>query len=396
MFNALEFCVFRIDGLKNRRSSSSRRRGGLTVLMTVILVAMSLFCMMTVNTAYIEMARTDLQTSTDLAVKSATGELGRSQDLSACQRMLERQLVLTDGGTRRGIEVISRRQGQLSKQSNGAYALVSSSGGAQVNAIQVTSRYPGLLGTFSIPFPFLASERVTVDATSTAARSDVDLVLCIDRSASMAWGLSNEPFLYPNGTKGLDNYFRPPDPEESRWASVKAGVSLLLDKASTGYVGGEARIGLVTFASDYRFGVFESERATLDNELTADVGAIQSSLADLSSRPLIGDTNISAGLGLVRRSRELGAKRQLTGRAVLVLLTDGRYTQGSDPRRRARGLARQGWQIFTISFSDQADTELLAEIASYGGGKHFHAATGKELEDAFREIAFSLPGILIK
>ena len=379
--------------------SVKNRRGGMTIFMALIFAAVATVCMMTINIAYIEMARTDLQTATDLAVKSAASELGRTQNTSSSQtvaRTVISRHVLANG---RPLQVSAIEHGAVGDPSNsGRYSFIASSqaGTRPRNAIRIQATYPRAFGESFVPFPTIGGTNASVRTESISARTDIDLVLCLDRSASMAWGLTDQPFLYPNGTKGLDNYFRPPDEDESRWAATIDAVETMVQIVTDPRYSGDVHLGLVTYASTYDFGLFHSDRVTIDLPLSPTPASVLESLRVMGTTPIIGDTNMDAGLSQVQACLTQGAPRAVTGVKVLILLTDGLFTEGESPTVRAATLRQQGWTIHTISFSAQADRRLMARVAQIGGGLHFHAPDRLTLDRAFREIAFSLPATLIQ
>ncbi len=79
----------------------------------------------------------------------------------------------------------------------------------------------------------------------------------------------------------------------------------------------------------------------------------------------------------------------------IVLLTDGIMTQGDDPIAIAAAALADNITVHTITFSDQADQELMAAVAAAGGGEHYHAPDGATLADVFRNLAETLPAMLI-
>ena len=81
---------------------------------------------------------------------------------------------------------------------------------------------------------------------------------------------------------------------------------------------------------------------------------------------------------------------------VVVLMTDGVHNYGRNPLSAANSLADEGVTVFTITFSDEADQPRMQEVANRTGGKHFHAITAVQLQNAFREIARSLPMLITK
>ena len=374
------------------------RQGAMTVLMAIVLVATTVVCLLIVNVAYIEMARTDVQTAADLSAKAAANELGLTQDPKRMADIANRVMArhqLTNG---RSMHMDTIQQGILSQdRSKDRFSLTNktTSTGSTQGAIRLVASQPAAFGTSMVPFPFPGISDIQIVREASAGRTDVDLVLCIDRSASMAWDQSNVPFLYPNGTKGLDNYFRPPDKALSRWAALTTAVKTLNSIIDDKRIPGQVHIGLVTFASDYRFGLFTSKVATTDQTLSSNPTHIVNALDRIGSKPIIGDTNISAGLQLVEACRNDGQLRAQTGIKILVVMSDGLRTEGPSPDADAIKLAENGWVIHSISFSEQADKSLMTNLAALGGGTHYHAPNGNALVQAFRDIALSLPGTLI-
>lgn len=380
-----------------RPRSTHHQRGSLTVLMVFVLTAVAAFCMYAINTAYMEMAVMDLQTVTDLSAKAGAQELGRTQDYARSREALERHVRLHQASRGSSIQFLSANYGGINVNAGTGRIQFdpTKAPGPLTSAVQARGRYPELFTGSLVPFPLFGNRSFSIETVSTAARTDADLVLCIDRSASMAWDLSNVPFQYPNGTKGLDNYFRPPMPG-SRWNAVIASVDTLVDTIQRNRVSGEVHVGLVTFASPYQFGVFRSTRSNIDVNLTRNNQDVVNALRLIGENPIIGDTNIDAGLSLVDLCRRQGAMRTITGHPILVLLTDGIYTEGGSPVDRAVSLANLGWKIHTISFSAQADRVLMKQIADIGSGNHYHAPNQQALLRAFQDIASNLPGTLIQ
>ncbi len=83
------------------------------------------------------------------------------------------------------------------------------------------------------------------------------------------------------------------------------------------------------------------------------------------------------------------AARNLSN-APLIVMTDGRHNRGPEPRGVAKNLAKEGVTIHTITFGSDADEARMVEVAEIGGGRHFHADNGLELEQVYREIALTL------
>lgn len=130
------------------------------------------------------------------------------------------------------------------------------------------------------------------------------------------------------------------------------------------------RNGLVVFADD----------AQVLLSLTSDKDATLKKIDELSSG---GWT--AMGDGIVEAVEELSESSNAD--KYIVLMSDGESNRGKSPVD-ARDLAvTNGIIIHTVAFGDDADKNLLQNIAKTTGGEYSFAATGQNLVDAFTEIA---------
>ena len=76
-------------------------------------------------------------------------------------------------------------------------------------------------------------------------------------------------------------------------------------------------------------------------------------------------------------------------------MTDGMHNTGIDPVTVAQDYVGQyDLTIHTVTFSAGADQARMQQVADIGGGLHYHAETGAQLIEVFREIANNLPTII--
>jgi hypothetical protein len=79
----------------------------------------------------------------------------------------------------------------------------------------------------------------------------------------------------------------------------------------------------------------------------------------------------------------------------MVVMTDGMHNSGIDPVAVAQTfMSNYNLTIHTVTFGENADKVRMRNVASIGGGRHYHADTGQELVAIFQEIANNLPTIL--
>ncbi|MEO2047661.1 MAG: vWA domain-containing protein [Pirellulales bacterium] len=151
--------------------------------------------------------------------------------------------------------------------------------------------------------------------------------------------------------------------------------------------------GLVSYSNRS----FRCDRSFTTSDIEAPLSTsyrpISNAMARLSSYPVAGRTNISAGIdnGITVltsvRSRPYAFR-------TMVLMTDGRHNKGPEPIISARRAALQKIIIHTVTFSSEEDFTRMRAVADATGGQHYHAPTAAELERIFRVIAATLPVLL--
>lgn len=381
------------------RPTRGNRRGTIVVLAAFILAMLSVIAALCLNTAYIELAKTEMRLSTDAAAKAASITLGLTGDSDAARlrgrQICQKHVVAGDQLKLRNADIDF---GQAYVQADGTYGF--NSGVLPYNAVQVTAsfvRRPG--GTAALPAlgGFLGRNDFELEQVSIACRIDNDICLVVDRSGSMAWDLTNEEFSYPgdlNGASIIQNYFLPPHPTLSRWAALEDAVDAFLTVLDENPY--EPRVGLVSYASNFDFGLFESSVSSVDQDLTHNFNDVRAALTLKGSAPVIGNTNIAAGLrdGITTLTSQSQSRPNASHK--IVLLTDGIMTQGDDPVALAALALEQNISVHTVTFSDQADQELMAAVAAAGGGQHYHAPDAATLSAIFQSLAETLPAMLVQ
>ncbi len=379
--------------------TNHRRAGTIIVLSAFLLAALSVVIAFCMNAAYIELAKCEMRLATDAAAKAASIHLGITGDkLAASQRAREICRKHVVAGAELQIRNIDVHFGKAVMQPDGRYKFTEEA--KPYNAAKVDASFVRRAGE-SAALPamgkFLGRERFELYQESIATRIDHDICLIVDRSGSMAWDLSNATFSYPgdlNGQSVIQNYFLPPHATLSRWASLHDAVDEFLTVLNNNPY--EPRVGLVSYASKFEFGEYRSDVASVDQPLTNEFQLIRASLKNTGSQPLIGNTNIAAGLrdGIAVLTTAAGSRPNAT--RSIVLLTDGVVTQGDDPVALAAIARTDNITIHTITFSAQADQELMKKVASAGGGEYYHAPDGATLAEVFRKLAETLPALLIQ
>ncbi|MEM9354247.1 MAG: vWA domain-containing protein [Planctomycetota bacterium] len=375
----------------------TRRRGAILVLMTTMSVAMLTLAALVINVSFLELTNTELRACTDAAAKAALITLSETQSMddarAAARWACDNNLVAGEAVQLRDSEI---EFGYGSKQGNGTYTFtpgVEPTNSVRVNAQRTDGSISGGVPTFLSGF--LALDRFQASQVSTATRVDHDILVVLDRSGSMAWDMSGVEFQYPDSAdvgSVLQGYFSPPFNPGSRWAALVDALDIFRVVVNQRDL--NAQIGLVSFASDYTFGHFSSTRVSTDLGLTLDTSAFLSSANLVGSKPIIGDTNIAAGIDAATLALTDPVVSRLTANRTMVVFTDGVRTEGIDPVIAAASAAAERITIYTVTFGDGADQLSMIDVADIGQGEHYHATDAASLEAAFRAIAEQLPAVL--
>ncbi|QDV73344.1 vWA domain-containing protein [Botrimarina mediterranea] len=381
------------------RVASKDRRGATLVLIAVMSSALVSLGVLVINWSYIELTNTQLRSATDAAAKAAVVALSQTQQqddardaaraIAAQYRIGGQQLTLSDGDIEFGNGV---------PDGSGGYDFVA--GQLPLNCARVVGQCGGNSATAAVPVLFahlLPEDSFNLEKDAVAGRYDHDVCVVVDRSGSMAWDLTGVDFSYPDEYQDdstVQNYFRPPHPTGSRWAKLIDALEVfrqVVDRRDL-----NARIGLVSYSSNYTFGLFHSATVTTDQTMSPDTYRFVDAARAISLNPIIGDTNIGAGIDRGVSVITDPAFSRMTANRTIVLLSDGRRTEGADPIGRAQLAAGQRITVHAVSFGDGADQNVMQQIAAITGGNHYHANSGAELEEAFEQIAEELPAVLIQ
>jgi len=234
-----------------------------------------------------------------------------------------------------------------------------------------------------LPNPFFVNS-VESSQTSRSNQIEVDIVLVIDRSGSMAYA-SAEPAAFPPLPAAAYPgwFFNGPAPNPSRWRDAVTAVDVFLNELTLSPI--NEMVALVT----YNNGV------NLDQTLTTNYNLIQTGLNNYTNFFESGQTNIGGGINGGQNCFALNSGRPFAAK-VMILLTDGIDTVGSDPIEAALDAVEEQIMIFTITFSDEADQATMQTVATLAKGKHYHASNGANLSLVFKDIARQLPILISK
>jgi hypothetical protein len=176
-----------------------------------------------------------------------------------------------------------------------------------------------------------------------------------------------------------ESYLGLGEPPQSLWTQLLEAVDVFLDVLET--TDQNEQVSLGTYASTGR----------LDLELITDYDLIRNRLARINP-----DGNTAIGHGMQQTIPSLlSTYARPFAAKTLVVMTDGIHNTGADPVTVARNIvASHDVTIHTVTFGDGADQSRMQRVAEIGGGEHYHADDGDELQAIFEEIANNLPTII--
>ncbi|APZ96394.1 vWA domain-containing protein [Fuerstiella marisgermanici] len=372
------------------------------LLVMVALLAIIGATVFGVDVAFMQLARTELRAAADAAAKAGAEALVRTQsETDAAAAAIRIASLNTVAGEPLVLTSNDIAVGQSIYQEDGTW--VFTEGLTPATAVQVTAFKSDTTSAGAIDLlfgGFLGTSKFAPRQTAVASHFSQDVVLAVDRSHSMCFDFSGTDWSYPSGTPtSPDPVCYPPNDTYSRWAATMSAIDTYLTVCATN--GALQRTAMLSWGSeitldDYEGGLCnKTEVATfMDVLLDGTHQQIRDALNQRASEPMLGGTNMNAGLDasidlLVNDSRPL-AKRSI------VLLTDGRWTVGSNPINAANRAKSLDIIIHVVSLLDSVDLNGMDRIAATTGGKHIHASNQAELEAAFRELALTLPVVLTK
>ncbi len=383
-----------------RNSPKTSRKGSIFVLAGGAMFAMVGLAGLCINVSYMELVRTEQRLATDAAAKAALVVLGQSQSPDQARQAAKSIAALHRIGGKSAILGDSDiKIGTSAPQPNGSFSFTETAASSTVvtNSVRVTSSLNRLSGGVPlIMMPqMMGRDSYASEQSAASTRIEMDVCLVVDRSGSMSWSLGATPFAYPGDLAGkspIQNYFQLPHASLSRWAALRSALNVFVTVLNDAPI--KSRVALASYSSNFTFGIWSATVASIDQTLTTDYTTINSRLNTIASQPLIGNTNIAAGLREGVNALMDPARAKITSCKSIVLLTDGILSQGDDPVALATAAREMNIRIHTIAFSAQADVALMRRVAQAGGGQCYVAPDAASLTAAFRTIAATLPNML--
>lgn len=362
------------------------RRGAIVVLAALMMIVFLASVALSVDVAYMQLTKIKLRSAADAAARAAGEGLSRVQDenyarqaakdIAAANLVAGQPLLLDDS------DVIF---GKSSQQANGAWTFTPN--GQPVNAVRVNGRRTREAPSGSVPIFFGRIFNVfdfqPVQA-ATVVRLDRDICLVVDRSSSMKLFLTDTS---PTMSTGDSRFCQPPNMAKSRWGALSIGIGRFINAIDT--TPQSEHVALVSFASSYTSCSYTNNASDINCPLSANSSAVTSAMSTLSSKKFNGMTNIGAGITKGIQVLTSASARPYAAK-TMVLMSDGAYTAGQVPHVVAAQAAAQDIIIHTITYGEADPAEMKA-ISDATGGNNYIAPNAQALQDAFEEIALTLP-----
>ena len=372
--------------MKKQKKYHLRRRGGILVFVAILLPVLLILIAFSINLSWMNLCRTRTMIAADAATRAA----GRTFALTGDPKETiakAREIAKLNTVAGKGIELADSDFifGQSQRSSaTGRYkftAGVSPSNSMRVSIKRLNSSANGGIAAL-IPGPF-GKAGFEFEKSSVSTRVDVDIALVLDRSGSMIYA-SNEAATGFPPKSNLTWKPGDPAPPKSRWLDLAAGADAFLKEMELSAL--DEYVSLVTYASD----------VTLDHSVSNSYSKVNDGIGKYTNKFPTGATNIGGGLQSGLTSLGTGAARASASK-VIILMTDGKLnapTGAPLPLDVAKSASEKGVVIFTVTFADEADQALMKNVASVGGGQHFHASTGASLKTVLLDIVRMLPTVL--
>lgn len=364
-----------------RHKLRNKFRSGTTLaLMAVLLPVVLAVAAYSINVVYMELARTELQITTDVATRAAGKTLAVTGDrvkaIAAAERLMRANPFANQQMNLSGADLVFGASSRRSATER--YSFVPTD--FQPNAVRIEAngkiKVPMLFPTLGVPIDF----RPLKMAVST--QTELDIALVLDRSGSMAFSATERTGPYNPAAAPIGWTFGQAVPPNSRWLDAVAATQSFLSLLDASRL--DESVSLVSYSSDVR----------IESALTKDLNVIRGSLKKLSEQFNGGGTNIGDGIiGGINSLADKKNARKWASR-VMIVMTDGIHNGGTDPVFAAQQAAARDIQIFTITFSSEADLDRMRQVAEAGSGEHFHATDVSQLSEAFKDIAERLPTLL--
>ena len=227
------------------------RQGAMIIFILGLLTIMLAMVVFSVDTAYMQLARTELRAANDAAAKAAASALARSNGNDA--QAIAEGIRIASLNTVAGAPLTLRQQdfefGQAVLQADGRWTFLP--GVTPYSSVRVTAEKSDATpsGPVNLLFaPVFGASTFTPRDVAVASQFDQEIVIAVDRSHSMAFDMTGVAWQYPwNNGNWIDHLLWKPHPSGSRWAALKSAMNVYLTTVERS--ARPPRVSLVTWGS---------------------------------------------------------------------------------------------------------------------------------------------------
>ncbi len=380
-----------------------QRRGAMVPLFAVVIIVLLAAALFSVDIAYIQLSCTQLRSAVDNSAKAAAAALANGATPEEAKAIaIEVASKNNVGGRQLSIDASQIELGSLRPQSSGRWTFLPSESPLVAARIDVRLQENESGGPLSLFFGrVFGVNEFRPSSRATAGNLQTDIVLAYDRSHSMCFDCTGVDWQYPPGVPPpYESIKYAPSNTGTRWQSLMRATDIFFTEVDKNSV--PPRIGLVSWASTIGTSSFEyamtgmtSPEVTYETPVGASSTDMRSKLQAKSTVPMLGGTNMTAGLRAAL-NHLLAADDGKPRWRMIILFSDGEWNTGGDPATLIPALKAANVQVHTIRMLVSPKTTTMQDIAEATGGKLFVTNNDAEMADAFREIAGTLPVALIE
>lgn len=344
------------------RRRKPKRRGAIALLAAILIGVLLIAAAISIDIAYMQYTRSELRAATDAAARAAGEALSRTDDIALARNAAKNAALQNLVGGRP--LVLDDQQivfGNSQEEDNGRWAFVPNV--EPYNSVQVRGAREGTGAAGEVELFFgglLGVRSFAPEFHAAVVKGDFlqrDFAVIVDRSGSM------------NSSAGGG---------QSRWGALRAALAGFFEALDE--TRDEEPVGLASYSSS----------STVDQWLEENYSGTQGTLSRLR---VGGWTNIHSGIMNGRSILNDTGRYREDAKKIMVVMTDGHHNRGPEPVLAANLAAREGIEIYTITFSSGADTNRMIAVANATGGKHYHAPSAAALKQVFLQVVQDSAGI---
>ena len=375
--------------IKKQHNGVEQRQGGIIPLVAVVLLALLVIGGVAIDSARLQLVKSELRAAADCVARSAANELALT-DSQTLANLKGKAVASTFrvGNAPFQISDSDIQFGRVTVADNGISSFTA--GAVPPNSVRVAARRETGSASGSMAMLFgsmFGVNSAEIESDATAGFRCVDICFVLDRSTSMKLGVSEDAL----GLSAIDPRFMSPPTVSSRWQALDRAVDDFVDQLKKNK--GEEKISIVTYGSDLWYLLYFWPASTINLGLTSDLDAAKTEMSTLSSTIWNGNTYIEKGMRDAISVLTTSSGARVNAEKVMIVLTDGVQNVG-ECRNAATSASALGITVHTVTFSDYADQVTMVDVANIGNGSHAHADDEATLKAIMKSLAAGMTSLI--